>query len=154
MQHRSYLLLCVSEKLTSGDASQPASEPASQVDAGILYYDGDCPFCRSYVRYLRVKDAVGVLHLVNIRDQKFHQNEVLRNFDFNEGMLLELGGAYYHGSACIHVLALLSSRSTLFNRINAFVFRSQKRAQWIYPILRAGRNAALWALGRGKISRH
>jgi predicted DCC family thiol-disulfide oxidoreductase YuxK len=136
------------------NSERPASEPALHIDAAILYYDGNCPFCRSYVHYLRVKDAVGTLHLANIRDQKFNQNEVLRNFDFDDGMLLELGGAYYHGSACIHLLALLSSRSTLFNRINAFVFRSQKRAQWIYPILRAGRNVALRVLGRGKISRH
>jgi predicted DCC family thiol-disulfide oxidoreductase YuxK len=120
----------------------------------VLYYDGDCPFCRSYVRYLRVRDAVGTLHLVNVRDQEFHgREEMLHKFDLDEGMLLQLGGAYYHGSACIHMLALLSNRCTLFNRINAFVFRSQRRAEWLYPILRASRNGALRVLGRGTISR-
>jgi hypothetical protein len=86
--------MSVSKRLTSGGASQTVwSEPASHLDAGaILYYDGDCPFCRSYVRYLRVQDAVGTLHLVNVRDQEFHsRDEVLLNFDLDEGILLQLG---------------------------------------------------------------
>lgn len=108
------------------------------------------PMCVIFVCKMRLARST----LFNVRDQEFHsRDEVLLNFDLDEGILLQLGGAYYHGSACIHLLALLSSRSTLFNRINAFVFRSPKRAQWLYPILRAGRNVALEVLSRGKISR-
>jgi hypothetical protein len=51
------------------------------------------------------------------------------------------------------MLALLSSRGTLFNRINALVFRSYERARLLYPILRAGRNVTLKILGRRKITK-
>ena len=140
---------------TSSERSLTAyPEPALHVDAEAnLYYDGDCPFCRSYLHYLEVEEAVGRLDLVNVRDQDFQgRDQILLKFDLDEGMLLQLGDTCYHGSSCIHALALLSGRGSVFNRINAFVFRSPSRAQWFYPILRACRNGALRILGRGKIS--
>jgi predicted DCC family thiol-disulfide oxidoreductase YuxK len=146
----------VRNESTSSERSFTAySEPALDVDAEAnLYYDGDCPFCRSYLRYLEVQEAVGRLNLINVRDQDFQgRDQILLKFDLDEGMLLQLGDTCYHGSSCIHALARLSGRGTVFNRINAFVFRSARRAQWFYPILRAGRNGALRILGRGKISR-
>jgi hypothetical protein len=51
------------------------------------------------------------------------------------------------------MLALLSNRATLFNRINALVFCSYERARLLYPILRAGRNVTLKVLGRSKIAK-
>jgi hypothetical protein len=69
-------------------------------------------------------------------------------------MVLRVGGVYYHGSACMHMLALLSTRATLFNRINALIFCSQERARRLYPILRAGRNVTLKILGRSRISKN
>lgn len=67
-------------------------------------------------------------------------------------MVLKLGGRYYHGADCIHALALLSSSSGLFNRINAKVFRSPQLSRVLYPVLRAGRNTVLRLLGRTKIA--
>ena len=52
-------------------------------------------------------------------------------------------GRIYHGDACIHMLALLSTPSGAFNRINAAVFRSERASRLLYPILRSGRNATL-----------
>jgi hypothetical protein len=45
----------------------------------------------------------------------------------------------------------LSTSSTTFNRLTASIFRSSYRSRALYPILRAGRNAALGLLGRDKI---
>jgi hypothetical protein len=47
---------------------------------------------------------------------------------------------------------MLSSRSSLFNRINAAIFRSPQLSRWLYPGLRAGRNAALRILSRSQIA--
>ena len=33
-----------------------------------LVYDGECPFCCAYASYLRVRESVGVLHLIDARD--------------------------------------------------------------------------------------
>ena len=138
-----------SPRRTDTSAGTPT---APEPQAAWLYYDGDCPFCSAYVRYVRVRDAVGTLTTVNLREGGPGVDEVIaRGFDLDEGMVLKLGDRYYHADDCIHMLALLGSRSTLFNRINAMVFRSPRRARVIYPILRAGRNLTLTLLGRRKV---
>jgi predicted DCC family thiol-disulfide oxidoreductase YuxK len=117
-----------------------------------LVYDGECPFCSRYVRYVRLRTAVGKLHLVNAREGGPLVDEMVQaGLDLDEGMVLKMGGRYYHGADCIHALALLSSGSDAFNRINAAIFRSSALARALYPILRAGRNAVLRGLGRTKI---
>jgi len=65
-------------------------------------------------------------------------------------MVLRLDGRTYHGADCLHVLAGLSSRSGLFNKLNAAVFRRRALARLLYPVLRAGRNATLGLLGRAR----
>jgi predicted DCC family thiol-disulfide oxidoreductase YuxK len=118
-----------------------------------LVYDGDCPFCSRYVQYLRLRQAAGPVRLVNAREGGPLVDELQRaGLDLDEGMVLKLGGRYYHGADCIHALALLSSGSDLFNRINAKLFRSPRLSRVLYPVLRAGRNTVLALLGRTKIA--
>ena len=118
-----------------------------------LAYDGDCPFCNRYVKYMRLRDSVGPLDLVNARDGGPRVEEILRaGLDLDEGMVLKLGDRYYHGADCIHALALLSGEADWFNRINAVIFRSPRLSGALYPVLRAGRNTVLWMLGRSRIS--
>jgi hypothetical protein len=67
------------------------------------------------------------------------------------GMVLKLDGRYYHGADCIHALALLTTPSGFFNRLNRFIFRSHTLSRVLYPLLRAGRNGALRILGRRQL---
>jgi hypothetical protein len=67
-------------------------------------------------------------------------------------MVLKLGDRFYYGAACIHMLAVLSTSSGLFNRATATLFRSPAMARGLYPLLRAGRNLTLALLGRRKMS--
>jgi len=116
-----------------------------------LVYDGDCPFCRRYVQYVRVRQSVS-LRLVNARDGGALVDEVRRaGLDLDGGMVLKMGDRLYHGADCIHVLALLGSPSDAFNRVNAAIFRSERLSRLLYPVLRAGRNATLRLLGRSKV---
>jgi predicted DCC family thiol-disulfide oxidoreductase YuxK len=117
-----------------------------------LIYDGECPFCSRYVQLVRVRKTVGPLPLINARDGGPEFDEVIQNnLDLNEGMVLKLSGRLYHGQDCIHALALLSEPKGLFNRFNAWVFKSPRRAAILYPVLRAGRNLVLKLLGRKNI---
>ena len=118
-----------------------------------LVYDGECPFCSAYVRYLRVRESLGRVHLVNARDGHPVVDEIrARGLDLDDGMVLKLGGRFYHGADCINVLALLSTGSGGFNRLNATIFRSPAASRYLYPVLRAGRNAVLQLLGRKKLA--
>lgn len=119
-----------------------------------LIYDGECPFCKRYVAMTRLRQAIGNVRLIDARQggPEFEEMQAA-GFDVNEGMLLKLEGEYYFGADCLNRLALLSTRSDLFNKFCAFVFRSQKISRLAYPVLRCGRNLTLRLLKRDPIAR-
>jgi len=117
-----------------------------------LIYDGDCPFCSRYTRYIRLREAVGDLLLIDARNGGPEVEQIIaKGFDLDDGMVLVIGKKTYHGAACLNRLALMSSRSDLFNRLNFFLFRSPRLSKVSYPILRAGRNLVLRMLGHSKL---
>ena len=117
-----------------------------------LIYDGECPFCSRYARFVRLKRAVGHLKLVDARTDEADVVEArARGFDLDDGMTLVIGDTYYHGADCLNRLALMSSRSDSFNRLNFLLFRSARFSGICYPLLRAGRNLTLRVLGRPKM---
>ena len=72
--------------------------------------------------------------------------------DIDQGMVLKMGGTIYYGSDAIHALALIGSPSSIFNRVNYWIFRSQTLSRIFYPILRLFRNLLLKILGKTKIN--
>lgn len=123
-------------------------------DANDIYviYDGECPFCSAYVRMVRLRNVAGKVHLLDAREPHPVVEEIKSlGFDFDEGMALKIGDAIYHGNDCIHQLAMMSGPSGVLNRLHFWVFQNPKRAQLLYPYLRAGRNLALRLLGKRKI---
>jgi predicted DCC family thiol-disulfide oxidoreductase YuxK len=118
-----------------------------------IIYDGQCPFCSRYVEFVRLRDSLGRVELVDARDGGPIVGEaVSAGLDLDDGMVLKLGDRLYHGDECIHMLALLSTPSGAFNRINAAIFSSRRVSRLLYPLLRAGRNATLRLLGRSKMN--
>ena len=114
-----------------------------------LIYDGECPFCSRYVRLARLQKTLGGFRLIDARQGGPEvENARARGLVMDEGFLLHLDGKFYHGAECIHRLALMSSSSDIFNKLNYAVFRSERRSRILYPLLRTGRNAVLRLLGR------
>jgi predicted DCC family thiol-disulfide oxidoreductase YuxK len=128
------------------------AQGTGKVAANWLLYDGECPFCSRYIRHVRLRAAVGTIDLANAREHDALVAEVRRlGYDIDTGMVLKLDGRYYHGADCIHVLALLTTSSGWFNRLNALVFRSRAFSRLAYPVLRAGRNLTLRLMGRSPL---
>ena len=117
-----------------------------------ILYDGDCPFCRSYVSLLRLRKAIGPVTILSARDRGAEFDQVCAaELNLDEGMVLHYEGQLYHGSDCIHVIAMLSESSGVLRQIVAWVFCSPRRARLLYPWLRMGRNMTLRLLGKKKI---
>ena len=47
---------------------QATGGPAQTAPSAWIVYDGDCPFCARYVRFVRLRDTIGHVALVNARD--------------------------------------------------------------------------------------
>ena len=113
-----------------------------------LVYDGECPVCSTYCKYIRIRDAVGKLHLVDARHASELMDEITRaGLNIDQGMVLKFKGAIYYGADAIHMLTLLSSPSGIFNRINYYVFSTKLGSKIFYPIGKAFRTALLKLLG-------
>lgn len=119
----------------------------------LLVYDQECPACDSYCQIVRIRRDIGDLRIVNAREDSLVLEEITQmGLDIDQGMVLKMEDHLYYGSDAIHMLGLLSSRSGLFNRINFWIFKSKRRAHFLYPILRACRNILLKLLGKTKIN--
>ena len=117
-----------------------------------LVYDEECPFCSSYVKYVRLQENFGELNLVDARKGgELVESIKKQGYDLNEGMVLKFQDRYYHGADCINVLALMSTRVGFFNRVNAVIFKNATVSNMLYPVLRAGRNLTLKILGKKKL---
>ena len=102
---------------------------------------------------LRIRESVGRIELVAAREPSEIMDEITASgYDIDQGMVLKMGDALYHGSDAIHMLSLIGSPLGIFNRIYYWAFRSKAVAKVLYPVLRFLRNLLLKMLGRTKIT--
>lgn len=136
--------------LSAGEHKPDAGDAAREI---LLVYDHECPACDTYCRRVRVSPSAGSLRLVNAREASAIMTEITEaRLDIDQGMVVKEGGRLHYGSDAIHALALLGSRSGLFNRINCWIFRSKTASRKLYPVLRACRNFLLRMMGKTKIN--
>jgi predicted DCC family thiol-disulfide oxidoreductase YuxK len=113
-----------------------------------LVYDGECPVCKTYCTYIRVREAAGRLHLVDAREPSALMDEITQaGLDIDQGMVVKIADAMYYGPDAIRVLALLSTPSGVFNRLNYLFFSSTLGAAVFYPLGKAFRTILLKLLG-------
>jgi len=119
----------------------------------LLVYDRECPACNSYCQVVRIRESVGDLRIVDARENSEVMDEITsQGHDIDQGMVLKMGGQLYYGSDALHALALIGSRSGIFNRLNYWVFKSRTASAILYPILRFFRNLLLKILRKTKIN--
>ena len=120
-----------------------------------IAYDGECPFCSAYVKLTRLRANAGDLQLIDARSGHSAMVEIEHaGLDINQGMVVKYQGRLYHGADAMHVISLLSSKSTIFNSVMVLIFSNRTIARFLYPILRSCRNLTLRLMGRRLIERH
>ena len=119
----------------------------------LLVYDRECPACNAYCQIVKIRESAGDLRIVDARENSGIMDEITsRGLDIDQGMVLKMGGQLYYGADAIHALALIGSRSGVFNRINYWIFKSKTASSILYPLLRFFRNLLLKILGKTKIN--
>ncbi|MEJ6402163.1 DCC1-like thiol-disulfide oxidoreductase family protein [Yoonia sp. 2307UL14-13] len=117
-----------------------------------VIYDGQCPFCTAYVKMVRLRDAVGVVELIDARgDHPILGTIREQGFDLDEGMVVAMDGEFHHGDAAMTRLAAMTTRSGLFNRLVRLGFGNRTVSKLLYPPLVLGRKLTLRLLGRRPI---
>ena len=126
------------------------SRNAELGDGGMLViYDGDCPFCSSYVRLMALRANAKEVELLNARSPDPRVSNLWKQgYDLNAGMVAIYGGAVYHGSDALWLISTLSSSGGIGKRLLVALLRNPTRARLLYPSLKAGRRLALRILRR------
>ena len=102
----------------------------------ILIYDGDCPFCRNYIAFLRLRTRFPDLELLNAREIPDAVNALrAKGFEINDSMILLEKDNVYWGSIVIQYLARLPDRNSAFTKINRMMLGHPFLAKSLYPIL-------------------
>lgn len=119
----------------------------------ILVYDKECPLCHAYCRMTRIRESLGKLVLQDAREQSAVLDEITAlGWDIDQGMVLKVEDELYYGPDAINVLAMMSSRSGIFNRLSYWTFKSKRLSRFLYPIMKSVRNLLLKILGRSKVN--
>jgi predicted DCC family thiol-disulfide oxidoreductase YuxK len=123
------------------------SETSTKDDVWLVY-DGECPVCKTYCKYIRIREAVGNLQLIDARQPSALMDEITQlGLDIDQGMVLKFKDTIYYGPDAINMLTLLSTPSGILNRINYYVFSTKLGSNIFYPIGKAFRTLILKLLG-------
>jgi len=117
-----------------------------------VIYDGECPFCKTYVQFMRFRETVGTVNLLDARSQpELVQAFKNKGYDLNNGMVFIMNQKVHYGDDAVFMMSLLSSSVGVFNRMNGFIFSKPILAKTIYPVLVVGRKIVLKLLGKTRL---
>ena len=109
-----------------------------------ILYDGQCPFCASYVRYAQLQRRVGEVELVDARQAPdLVADYAARGHRIDDSFIVDDGGHVLTGGAAMAFIhgQLAPGWTGLPLVANARLLGA------VYPALRAMRNGALRVLG-------
>jgi len=115
----------------------------------VVVYDGECPFCRNYVRLMALREAVGRVDLIDARTSDPTVRGLIEaGYDLNEGMAAIYGGRVYYGSDCVVLLSAMAQQRGWLGRCIAWLLRHPGRSRVLYPIMKFGRRVTLKIMGK------
>jgi predicted DCC family thiol-disulfide oxidoreductase YuxK len=128
-----------------------SSEVSGKSESWLLY-DGDCPFCSSYIKLMKIREHYPDFELINARAKSSQLDEAKRlDYNLNEGMLIKLDETYYYGSEAISIInniSTLQQQRGIFFKIHKILFSRRAVTKVLYRIMRIGRLITLKLLGK------
>ena len=125
----------------------------------VILYDGECPFCTSFAKLVRLRETVGAVRIVDARKGGPELDAVrAAGLDIDEGnVVLEAwdgtrAAAIHHGPGAQMWLAARSQRWHPVGLFLRTLFATPALGRLSYPVLKGTRNLALRLMGRSKIA--
>ena len=106
-----------------------------------IYYDKECPFCNSYVGYLKLKDSYELI-LKNIREDK----NIDTKFDINNGFIVNFKDNFFQGSKALKFLNSVVNKDTFLGKIHFFFTYDNVFSNFLYKILFILRRVVLFLM--------
>lgn len=117
-----------------------------------IIYDKECPFCSNYIQFLKLKQKIKSVILINARINQEYVLEMMRlKMDINQGMLVIYQNKLYFGHNAMNIISEISDNKNIFVNFINFFFRIKKFSRFFYFFCKMARNLALFILGKKKI---
>lgn len=105
-----------------------------------IFYDGDCIFCKNYVRLLQLKEIVGDVELISLRSSRPEVRHILNlGLNVNTGFVVVHNGITLHGSEAFEYINDLVEPNNIYNRTLKAISGHEKLTKLLYPLMVLGR---------------
>jgi len=102
----------------------------------VIYYDKDCPICKEYIKYIKLKEKFHI-QVCNAREYINKMEQFKKDgFDINEGIILEYNGKIYQGDKAIFIMDSLIESKTIFDKFVSFLITIPYLLKLTYPLLK------------------
>ena len=102
-----------------------------------IFFDGECPFCKNYIKLQKFIKIYNDIELLNARDNnqlvKFYLE---KGFNVDKGMILNINGKIFFGHEAIWYISKITTSDSLFLKFQSIIFKSLFISKLIYPVLR------------------
>jgi predicted DCC family thiol-disulfide oxidoreductase YuxK len=114
-----------------------------------LLYDGECPACRSYVAFSRLRQLHPGLKVLDARDEPALVEALRkRGYDINLGMVMQLDGRIFFGAEATRQIARHAREGGVLRRAVLDAIGDAPWSHALYPLLNRCRRLLLAVLGR------
>lgn len=84
-----------------------------------IYFDKECPFCNSYVNYLKLKDG----YLLVLKNAREHKDELdFTKLDINKGFIVVYKDNFYQADMALKFINSIVKKDTFIGKMH-FLFK-------------------------------
>ena len=112
-------------------------------------YDGECPFCNHFAELLELRSKINNISILDGRkDKKLITSFLDKGYDIDKGAILIKDDQIFHGAEAINtVCKQIKNPSDNLLKLLSEIFKSNKRTNFLFPILIRARRFVLISKG-------
>ena len=85
----------------------------------IIFYDEECPFCKNYTNFLKLKKGFD-LKLIDARKDKVELQNICKNLDINDGFIVIYENHCFQGVKALEFLNSAVDKTTVLGKLHFF----------------------------------
>ena len=116
----------------------------------LFIYDGECPFCKHFAQLLELKSSIAELEILDGRKNLALLSKLYKQgYDLNKGAILISNEKIMHGADAINwICSEIKEPSDSLLEVLRIIFNSNKRTNFLFPLLLWSRRLALTLKGK------
>lgn len=112
-----------------------------------LYYDQECPFCKNYANFLKLKKDYE-LELKNAREYHSEIHSLCKELDMNDGLIVLVDGKCLQGIDALRYIDTVMQKQGLLSQLHGIWNAKKSLSQFLYRCIKGLRKMVLFLMGK------